>query len=449
MTPALPRLAEVAELLYGGRALPAVAPVRQHIDTAFIANPASEAAAAVEAWARKSRRARGPIAVGVGSRGIAGIEGLVRSTVQALKAAGFAPFIVPAMGSHAGATGEAQAATLAGFGITEETMGVPVQATMDTAEIGEVDGIPVYMDRNVVACGGVFLVCRIKPHTDFTGPIESGLSKMCAIGLGKQRGAQTMHSAGVRGLREVMPRAAQLAAERGILAGGLAVVENQLDQTAIVRVIDGPDVGGPIEIDLLAMAYRLLPRIPFDQLDVLVIDRMGKEISGTGIDSNVINRLRVSGEPEPGGLKITHVVVLDLTDASHGNAGGIGLADFITARLFGKVDLAWTYTNGLTAGITGVLRVHLPVILPTDRDAVVAAHSACGRAEGEPVRLAWIQDTLHTETFAVSEALLPEIQTREDLDQLDSPGPMPFDANGRLQPLADWMTTSRGAGYQR
>jgi hypothetical protein len=339
------------------------------------------------------------------------------------------------MGSHAGATAEGQTDLLASYGITAASMGVPVRATMETVVIGEVDGIPVHMDANAVETGSAFLVCRVKPHTDFNGPIESGLSKMCAIGLGKQKGAQTLHSAGVRGLRDVMPKAARVAVDRGILAGGVAVVENQRDETAIIRGLAGEEVGGPAEEELLREAYRLLPRIPFSVLDVLVVDRMGKDISGTGMDSNVLNRARVPGEPEPEGLFIMNVAVLDLTEETHGNATGIGLADFIPARLLDKLDLAWTYMNGLTAGVVGTERIKLPVVLPTDRDAVVAAMATCGRTADEPVRLAWIQDTLHTEVLAVSESLLDEVRARADLEVLTEPAEMPFDDSGRLRPL--------------
>jgi hypothetical protein len=438
LTRALPGLKQLVSRIYEGRVTPPVGLVRQRIEAPVVDDIEGTVTREVERAIERSGRRPGPIAVGAGSRGIANLDRMVRAAVDALKAAGFAPYIVPAMGSHAGATAAGQAQLLADYGITERTMGVPVRATMETAVIGEVEGIPVHMDRNVVETGAVFLVCRVKPHTDFTGPIESGLSKMCAIGLGKQVGAQVLHSAGVRGLRDIMPRAARLAVEKGILAGGVAAVENQRDQTAIIRGLAGSEVGGPLEEELLREAYRLLPRIPFDSVDVLVVDRMGKNISGTGMDSNVLNRARVPGVAEPEGLLIMNVAVLDLTEETHGNATGIGLADFMPARLLEKLDLAWTYMNGLTAGVVGTERIKLPIVLPTDRDAVIAAIATCGRTAAEPVRLAWIQDTLHTQVLAVSPALLEEAERRPDLDLLADAGEMPFDSDGRLQPLADW-----------
>jgi hypothetical protein len=261
---------------------------------------------------------------------------------------------------------------------------------------------------------------------------------MCAIGLGKQKGAQTLHSAGVRGLRDVMPRAARVAVEKGLLVGGVGAVENQRDETALIKGLTGDEVGGALEEGLLKEAYRLLPGIPFDVVDVLVVDRMGKNISGTGMDSNVLNRARVPGEAEPDGLFIMNVAVLDLTEETHGNATGIGLADFMPARVMGKLDLAWTYMNGLTAGVVGTERIKLPIVLPTDRDVVLAAVATCGRTEKEPVRLAWIQDTLHTEVLGVSDALLDEARSRDDLEVLADPEEMPIDGEGALQPLHDW-----------
>jgi hypothetical protein len=247
-----------------------------------------------------------------------------------------------------------------------------------------------------------------------------------------------MHSAGVHGLRDLAPAAARLLAERGLLLGGLAIVENQRDETALIKALTGEEVGGPLEEELLREAYRLLPRIPFEVVDALVVDRMGKNISGTGMDSNVLNRARVPGEAEPDGLFVMNVAVLDLTEETHGNATGIGLADFMPARVLAKLDLAWTYMNGLTAGVVGTERIKLPVVLPTDRDVVIAAVATCGRTEIEPVRLAWIQDTLHTEVLGVSEALLEEARGRDDLEVLVEPQEMPFEADGRLKPLTDW-----------
>ncbi len=385
--------------------------------------------------ARSRRPARGPIAVGVGSRGIANLDRIARTVVAALRAAGFAPFIVPAMGSHGGATSHGQTQVLADYGVDQARTGAPVRATMETALLGEVEGMPVYIDRYAFDAGAVFLISRVKPHTDFRGPVESGLSKMCAIGLGKQMGARAIHAAGPYGLKHYVPLAARLSASRGILVGGLAILENARDETARVQGVLGSDVGGQVEEALLTEARSLMPRVPFDTLDVLVVERMGKDISGTGMDTNVLGRMRIAGEEEPATPSIANIVALDLTDASHGNAAGLGLADFVPARLIAKVDLVAFYTNCLTAGIVGVERGQLPIILPTDRDAVLAAIACRGRTAREPLRLAWITDTLHTEALAVSDTLRDEARGRADLEVEGAPRLMPFDPEGTLAPL--------------
>jgi hypothetical protein len=304
---------------------------------------------------------------------------------------------------------------------------------MKTEVVGEVDGVPVHVDRNVVEAGAVFVVNRVKPHTSFRGPVESGLAKMCAIGLGKQAGARHIHSRGPAGLHDRIPAGARLLAERGLLLGGLAIVENQRDQTALVHGLTGAEIGGDAEAALLEEARRLMPRIPFDDLDVLVIDRMGKDVSGAGIDTNVVGRMRVVGQPEPEPPGVIAIVALDVTDASHGNAMGIGTADFTTARLLGKIDFEALYTNALTAGVIGIQRMTIPCVMPTDLAAVCAAISSRGR--DAPLRLAWIADTLHTELLGVSPALLEEARRRPDLEVAREPQPMPFDAEGRLRPL--------------
>jgi hypothetical protein len=369
------------------------------------------------------------LAVGVGSRGIAGIGRIVGAAVEELRELGFEPFVVPAMGSHGAATAEGQAALLAGYGVDPAL----IRATMETEVVGQVDGLDVHVDRHVVEAGAVFLINRVKPHTSFRGPVESGLAKMCAIGLGKQAGAAIMHSRGPAGLRDLIPAAARLVGERGLLLGGLAVLENQRDETAALRGLGPTEVGGEAEAALLEEARRLMPRIPFADLDVLVVERMGKDVSGAGMDTNVVGRLRVTGQPEPEPSAVTSIVVLDLTEASHGNAMGVGTADFTTLRLVGKIDFEALYANGLTAGVIGNRRVAIPYVMPTDLAAVSAAIACRGRQT--PLRLAWIVDTLHVELLAVSPALLEEARERDDLEVVRELQPMPFDGEGRLRPL--------------
>jgi hypothetical protein len=432
--------APLAALLPAGLTPPPVGLLRQRFEAPVECDPEAAAERETAAILRAVHRAPGAVAVGVGSRGVANLEALVRGAVRALRAAGWDPFIVPAMGSHGAATAEGQAQVLAGYGVTEARVGAPVRATMETVVAGEVDGLPIHLDALAAAAGAVFLVCRVKPHTDFRGRWESGLAKMAAIGLGKQAGAQVIHSAGVPGLRDLMPRAARLLAAQGLLLGGLAAVENQRDQTAFVRGVPAAGVAGELEAELLERARDLMPRLPFDRLDVLVVDRMGKDISGTGLDTNVLNRMRIVGEPEPEGLHIAAIAVLELTAASHGNAIGVGLADFIPERLRRQVDAGATYANSLTAGIVGLERAKLPMTMPTDRDAVLAAISARGRPAREPLELAWIADTLHTEVLAVTEPLWRAALGRPDLEQLAQPRPMPFGPDGRLAPLPDFAS---------
>jgi hypothetical protein len=430
-SPLLPGLQRVAGRFLEGVAPPPVALVRQRLDPPVLRD--IDGAVADEVRRALAGVAPRRVAVGVGSRGIAGIGRIANAALAALRDLGFDPFVVPAMGSHGAATAEGQAELLAGYGIDRSL----IRATMDTVVMGEVDGIPIHLDRNVAEAGAVFLVNRVKPHTSFRGQVESGLAKMAAIGLGKQAGAQLVHSRGPAGLRDRIPAAARLLAERGVLLGGLAIVENQRDETAAVRGLPAAEIGGAGEAELLDEARALMPRIPFADLDVLVVERIGKDVSGAGMDTNVVGRMRVIGQPEPEPRGPTAIVALDLTEASHGNAMGIGTADFTTARLLAKIDLAALYTNALTAGVIGIQRMTIPCVMPTDLAAICAAISARGRSA--PLRLAWIADTLHTELLAVSPALHEEARTRRDLEIVRDPVPMPFDVDGQLDRLSSLL----------
>jgi hypothetical protein len=376
----------------------------------------------------------GPIAVGVGSRGIANLAEIVGAVVGELRAAGWEPFIVPAMGSHGGGTPEGQTEVLAGYGISERTLGVPVRATMETTVIGEVDGQPVPIDRYVVEAGRAFLVSRVKPHTDFRGPIGSGPAKMAAIGMGKQVGAAALHAHGVPGLRDRMPAVGRFVASK-LALGALAIVENEFDETESLTGLPGSDIGGAPEAELLERARVSLPSVPFDSIDVLVVERIGKDISGTGMDPNVIGRWLIAGLEEPEPPPVRCIVALSLTEGSHGNAFGVGLADFVTQRLADAIDSGVTYTNGLTAGWMGLARLRVPIVLPTDRDALLLAAMTSGRRPDEPLRLVWIQDTLHTRVIAASEALCAEASG--ELEVVGELFDARFDDAGSLQPLAE------------
>src|SRR2546421_268707 len=271
------------------------------------------------------------VAVGVGSRGIDNLVASVRTVIGELRARGMAPFIVPAMGSHGGATAEGQIEVLHSYGITEQAVGAPIRATMEVAQVGALeDGYPIYFDCHAHSADAVLVINRIKPHTDFTGDIESGPAKMCAIGLGKQKGASTIHRFGADGLRHIMPKVARKLIETTNIVGGIALIENLYGQTAEIHGLSADEVGQEKEKRLLENALKLCPRLPFDNLDVLVVDEMGKDISGCGMDTHVIGRARMPSidESKWEGPKVRIVCVLDITQNSHGNAAGFGLADF-------------------------------------------------------------------------------------------------------------------------
>lgn len=372
------------------------------------------------------------VAITAGSRGIANMTTILRACGEAIREVGGDPFVVPAMGSHGGATAEGQRDLLAGYGITRENVGMPIISSMDVQQIGCVDEMPVFWSATALGADHVLLVNRIKPHTDFRSRIESGLAKICAIGLGKQRGAQTIHSYGTRGLAELMPRAARCIIEKtGKLLGGLAILENPLDRTADIQFVSPEGIGSAVEEDLQRRAKELLGMLPFDELDVLVIDEMGKNISGTGIDSNVIGRMFVPGVLEYERPRITAVVVLDLTEETHGNAVGIGLADFTTERLLSKIDWQATGLNNYTSGTGGLLRGRLPNVLPSDRAAIATAMRMVGQPDSARLRLARIKNTLHPSEVRFSPSLLDDA-SRAKVEVTGSPQPMRFDPAGRL-----------------
>ncbi|WP_328990275.1 nickel-dependent lactate racemase [Kribbella sp. NBC_01245] len=347
------------------------------------------------------------IAVTAGSRGIRDLTLVLRAAVDWLREAGASPFIVPAMGSHGGATAEGQREMLAGLGVTPESMGCPIEATMETVVLGTLsDGTPVHHDAIAAKADGVLLVNRIKPHTDFHGPVESGLAKIAAIGLGNHRGAATLHAGGIPLLGSAIGEAARMVVAHGKVIGGLAILENARDQTAFVSLVMPSGIAAEAETALLGEASGLLGRLPFDALDVLVVDEMGKDKSGTGMDTNVIGRCWVHGIPEFESPSIAAITVHRLSEASHGNASGLGLADVIPLRLLASVDLHASYVNALTSGAGGARRSRLPMVLADDAAAIVAAAAMSGRRDLADLRLARIRDTLNPHELMVTRPLL-------------------------------------------
>ena len=412
-----------------GITLPRVALVRQRFATEAIESiPDAVQAAAAASGVSARLKAGSSVAITAGSRGIAHIPTILASLVTVLRDLGADPFIVPAMGSHGGATAPGQREVLDGYGITEASVGAPVRASMEVVQLGTTpNGAPVFMDRIAAQADGIVVAARIKPHTGFRASIESGLCKMLAVGLGKQRGADSMHA---HGLAETIPQAAEVALRAAPVIMGLGIVENALDQPYRLVGI-APEQFHETDRELLQIANGLLPRIPFEQLDVLVIDWIGKNISGSGMDPNVIGMWRrLGGERRP---DYRRIVVRDVTPESHGNALGIGWADFTTRRLVDQIDYQAMYMNCLTANAPEVGRV--PITLETDREAIgIALKTAL--ASPQP-RLARVHSTLRLEQFHVSEALLPEVKDHPRLEVVADAVPMQFDDAGGLLPAPD------------
>jgi Lactate racemase N-terminal domain len=374
------------------------------------------------------------VAVTGGSRGVAKIALVLKSVVQELQKLGARPFVIPAMGSHGGGTAEGQRAVLEHYGITESTMGVPIKASMETSQVGETpQGIAVFVDKHALSADHIAVVNRIKPHTDFDGEIESGLSKMMVIGLGKQTGAIHYHRANLRyGYYTVITSVAEVVKKKCKILFGLGIVENAYDETFLIEGILCPDIESR-EKQLLQVAKSSLARIPFDQGDVLVIDEMGKNISGAGMDTNVIGRNVSQRERAPMKPSFTRIFVRDLSKESYGNAVGIGLADMVTRRLVDKIEYKPTYVNAITS--TNVEAARIPVTFDSDQDAVETAILTSGAVTAEACRLVWVKNTLKLDQFIASEALLDDIRSRDNLKVLEDLGELAFTKQGNLSSL--------------
>src|SRR5881296_1042271 len=414
-------------------ALPRMIRVRQTFPRPRVADiPRAVAATLGEAALRIKRG--DTVAVGAGSRGIANIDTIVGATVRWLKDLGARPFVFPAMGSHGGGTADGQLSVLEHYGITAATMGCPVRATMEVVQAGEALGLPVWLDRYAAEADWIGLVNRVKPHTDFKGSIESGLFKMMTIGLGKYRGATQYHRANVtHGYETVITAVGREMLAKARIGFGLGVVENGYDETAVVEAFNAQDLEAG-ERRLLKDARGWMARLPFSPIDVLVVEEIGKNISGSGMDTNVIGRPSNPHEPFPSDPKILWIVALDLTAESYGNAVGIGNADFTTRRLVDKIDMKPTLINAITACAPGGAKV--PATYDTDREAIETALSCVGLTPPEKARVIRIKNTLRLDEIEVSEAFLPEVAKRADLTRLTDPAPLAFDAAGRLTPIA-------------
>ncbi|MBI2877604.1 MAG: hypothetical protein HYY20_12055 [Candidatus Tectomicrobia bacterium] len=404
--------------------LPRYAPVRQiFVDDALPDLRAAVHQAFERVAGRCAIRPGKRIAVTAGSRGIDRIAEITRAVVDELKAWGAGPFIVPAMGSHGGATAAGQLAVLQGYGITEEAMGCPIRASMEAVPLGTTaQGYTLYCDHYAWESDGIVLLNRVKPHSILVGEVGSGLMKMLAIGLGKQVGADAIH---VRGLQENFLPAARLALQQAPVVLGVALVENAYHRTARVEAVL-PEEIEEADLRLLRLARSYLPTLPFDPLDVLIVRQMGKEISGAGLDPHVVGmHRRLGGQPAQ---EIRRIVVLDLTAGTHGNAIGVGMADLITERLKGKIDPEATAINALTSDF--LWGIKLPLALPTDFEAIALALRPFSPQQARSVL---IQDTAHLDQISVSEALLEEARGNPRLEVLGAPMPLRFDDQGNLE----------------
>ncbi len=379
-------------------------------------------------------RGRRRLAIAVGSRGISNLATFVRELVSYLKAAGFGPFIVPAMGSHGFATAEGQKMVLSKLGIEKDTIGAEICSGMDVISLGQVemDGrkFNAYVDRTAWESGdGVILINRIKPHTDFVDRYESGLVKMATVGLGNHTGAEQIHGPGIRGLKKLMPLLAEVILKDKKIIGGFGIVEDAYHNTAGLHWMNRDEIMEK-EPAILGQARSLMPRLPIENVDLLIIKQMGKDISGVGIDTKIIGRLMIDRETEPLSPRIELIGVCDLTETSCGNALGVGLADFTTKRLFNKIDMSALRENILTA--TFYQRGKIPLVLDDERQMFEVAYEHFRKRGNEKPKTIVIKDTLSLSDVYVSEAVLDELKNRDDFEIVCPPKEIPFDDTNRI-----------------
>lgn len=354
------------------------------------------------------------VGVLAGSRGIRNIQLIIKQVINNLKKRGANVVVLPAMGSHGGATAEGQRSILNHYGINEAELGVPIISNMEVATIDHINGQPVYVDRNVLDLDWIVPVNRVKAHTDFHGEHESGVIKMLVIGIGKQAQAEAVHQHGVNGLRNLIPKVAKKVLEHIPLLAAIAILENKRDETAVIEVLNSENIFHREE-ELLKYSKKLLAKLPVSNLDVLVIKQMGKNISGVGMDPNITGRMRINGIPDDEGTA-SRIVVLDLTKESEGNALGMGIADVTTRRFYDKIDIQKTYMNTITSGF--LERCFIPVVAPTDEEAVGVGLQTCGRAVNQDTaRIMVINNTLELSEVYVSSALLSEIPIEYEVSE--------------------------------
>lgn len=412
--------------------LPPMIPVRRHLPRPRVDDPERATIEALERLDLADRIRGRRIALTAGSRGIRDVVPVLRGAVSYLRRCGADPLVVAAMGSHGGGTAPGQRRVLAHLGITEASVGAPISTAMEAVVLGQTAaGLVAYCDRVAAGCDGVLVVNRIKPHTAFSEPFGSGLMKMLAVGLGKVEGASQIHRQGPSALAEAIRAIARLHLDRGWVVAGVAVVENAYDETALIEAVPPATLEAREEV-LFAQSRALQPHLPVDDLDVLVVDQVGKDFAGTGMDPHVIGRMRIPGLPEPASPRIGRIVALRLSPASEGNAQGIGLADLITQRLAEAIDRHATNLNAITS--TFLQRSFIPITLSCDREAILAALDTLGITEPQGARIVRIANTLHLERMHVSPAVADALRGQDGVE-LGEPAPWPMDRDGHLTDL--------------
>jgi hypothetical protein len=416
-----------------GVELPRMVHVRQKFATQRVDDIAR---AVVDQFKRPEVRAKVKpgmtIAVGVGSRGIANIAECTRQVVAELKALGAQPFVFPAMGSHGGATAEGQQQVLTDYGVTEGYIGCPIRSSLEVVQLGTLEGMPLYMDKHAAGADAFAFVCRIKPHTNFRAPIESGIVKMMTIGMGKIVGATELHTFGMDTFGELLPKAARFIMSKKNFLFGVGMIENAADETALIEAVPA---GQLFEREALLQqkAKDMMARLYFDEIDVLVIEYMGKNISGSGFDPNITGRNSrfIEWDMQP---LVKKIVVLGLTPETHGNATGLGLADVITMRLYKEVDIAKTYTNVIAS--TYLDGAVIPMIMNTDEDAIRLAVKTVVRVKPQDCKIVRIRNTLELLDIHVSEPLMREVRANPDrFEVVGQPEAFKFDGKGVIYPM--------------
>jgi len=372
------------------------------------------------------------IGITVGSRGITNIKLIVKEIISELKNLNALPFILPAMGSHGGANSEGQKGVLASYGITEREMGVPIMASMDVIQIGKVENkIPIYFSKVAMEADGIIALNRVKMHTDFkSNLVESGMSKILAIGLGKAEGASSIHFLGVYGLKNVIPQAAELIITKAPIIQGIGILENSYDQTMKISFVSPEDIIR-VDSELLKISKEVMPVLPIDNLDIVITQEIGKNISGTGFDTNIIGRLDINGEKEIAKPEIKRLLVFDITEESHGNALGIGLADITTRHLVDKINYKDMYANTITS--TFLNRAKIPITTDSEKEAVEIAVKTCWRLEQSDLKLLIMKNTLDLEYLYVSKAVWDEIKDNKNIDACGEWVKLTFTKNGKMK----------------